>query len=132
MRAFTVTFTIRDGGPGGLPPAQDQKTPLIGVPDLSIARVIVPAVAAGQKFTATVIVSNGGLGLASNAMTGGGFYVDAFVDPATPPPSYPFDEYSPTNNYARVPPIPAGSTATVFISDIQFSPIKTIYCTSQK
>jgi uncharacterized repeat protein (TIGR01451 family) len=119
MRAFTVTFTIRDSGPGGLPPAQDQKTPLLGVPDLSIARVIIPAVAAGQKFTATVIVKNDGLGLASNPKTGGGFYVDAFVDPATPPPSYPFKEYG--DPYAWTPPLTAGLTATVFISNIQFA-----------
>ncbi len=120
MRAFTVTFTIRDGGPGGLPPAQDQKTPLIGVPDLSIARVIVPAVAAGQKFTATVIISNGGLGIASNPSTGRGFWVDAFVDPATPPRSYPYETDGPF--FAAAPPVSAGLTATVYITNIQFAP----------
>jgi hypothetical protein len=118
MHAFTVTFTIRDGGPGGLPPAQDQKTPLIGVPDLSIAQVIVPRVVPGQKFTATLIISNGGLGRACNPSICGPFYVDAFVDPATPPPSYPYvaDGYP----YAKVPPVGAGMTATVFITNIAF------------
>jgi hypothetical protein len=126
MRAFTVTFTIQDGGPGGLPKAQDQKTPLIGVPDLSIARVIVPPVLAGQKFTATLIISNSGLGTACNTSALYkyglclGLYVDAFIDPATPPPSYPFASYG--NPFAGVPPIAAGLTATVFITDIQFAP----------
>ena len=120
MYAFTVTFTIQDGGPGGLPPAQDQRTPFIGVPDLSIAQVIVPPVVAGQKFTATLIINNGGLGAACNPSSCGGFYVDAFIDPATQPPSYPYvsDGYP----YATVPPVAAGSTATVSIANIQFAP----------
>ncbi len=121
MRAFTVTFTIQDGGPGGLPPAQHQETALIGVPDLSIARVIVPSVASGQKFTATVIISNGGLGVARNpGSSSGKFYVDAFVDPAAPPPSYPY--VSDGQFYAVASPVPAGMTATVFISNIVFAP----------
>ncbi len=120
MRAFTVTFTIQDGGPGGLPKAQDQKTPLLGVPDLSIARVIVPPVLAGQKFTATVIIRNGGLGTACNPSNCGGFWVDAFVDPDTPPASYPYK--SDGQFYAEAPPVASGATVTVSIPNIQFAP----------
>jgi uncharacterized repeat protein (TIGR01451 family) len=120
MSAFTVTFTIQDGGPGGLPKAQDQRTPFIGVPDLSIAKVIVPPVVAGQKFTATVIINNGGLGAACNPSSCGGLYIDAFIDPATPPPSYPY--VSDGSHYAIVPPVAAGLATTVSVANIQFAP----------
>jgi hypothetical protein len=120
MRAFTVTFTIQDGGPGGLPKAQDQKTAFIGVPDLSIARAIVPPVAAGQKFTATLIISNGGLGTACNPNNNcAGFWVDAFIDPDKPPPSYPYDKDG--YPFVSVPPIAAGTSITIVVPDLVFA-----------
>jgi uncharacterized repeat protein (TIGR01451 family) len=120
MTAFVMTFMIQDGGPGGLPITQASSTAFIGVPDLSIAQVIVPpAIVPGRPFTATLIISNNGLGRACNPSNCGGFYVDAFIDPATPPPSYPYtsDGYP----YAVVPPITAGQTVTVLISNINLT-----------
>jgi uncharacterized repeat protein (TIGR01451 family) len=122
MNAFILTFTIQDGGPGGLPIAHDSRTALIGVPDLSITQVIVPpSVTPGQKFTATLIISNSGLGRACNpkAEICGGFWVDAFIDPTTPPPSYPFQSYG--NPFAGVPPIDAGKSISVNIPDLVFT-----------
>ncbi len=121
MNAITLTFTIQDGGPGGLPIAQDVDVASIGIPDLSIAQVIVPpAIVSGQKFTATLIVRNNGLGRACNPSNCGGFYVDAFIDPATPPASYPYgtDGYP----YAIVPPIAANSSITVVMPNLVFTP----------
>jgi uncharacterized repeat protein (TIGR01451 family) len=126
MRAFTVTFTIQDGGPGGLPKAQDQKTPLIGVPDLSITRVIVPSVVAGQKFTATVIISNGGLGVACNPkypVVCGPFAIDIFIAPRNPPKSYPFGGYGDT--FTPVPVLSPGQVTTVTFRNLQFAPNQT-------
>jgi hypothetical protein len=121
MNAFTLTFMIQDGGPGGLPVAQDSKTTFIGVPDLSIAQVIIPpAIAPGQKFTATVIIRNGGLGRACNPSNCGGFYLDTFLDPATPPPSYPFVTYgSPIIPITTT--IAAGQVLTVNVQNLSFA-----------
>jgi len=121
MHAFVLTFMIQDGGPGGLPIAQDSSTAFIGVPDLSIAQVIVPpSIVSGQKFTATLIISNTGLGRACNPSNCGGFYLDAFIDPATPPQSYPYvsDGYP----YVIVPPIAAGTSITVAVPNLVFTP----------
>ncbi|CAG0936747.1 Ice-binding protein 1 [Thermoflexales bacterium] len=123
MNAFLTTFFIEDGGPGELEKAQAQSLTSIGVPDLRIAQVIVPpSVVHGQKFTATLIISNAGLGRACNpkAIHCGGFYVDAFIDPAVPPLSYPFEYYG--EPYAGVPPIAAGESITVVMPNLVFTP----------
>ena len=122
MRAFIATFFIQDDGPGGLPKAHDQSTAFVGVPDLSIAQVIVPhSVAPGQKFTATVVISNGGLGVACNpkAPICGMFALDVFIAPTDPPQSYPFGHYG--DKYTGVPVLGPGLSATVTISNIQFA-----------
>ena len=120
MNAFTVPFMIQDNGPGGLPIAQAQSLTLIGVPDLSIVQVILPHVVVPiHEFTATVIISNGGLGWACDPdRRCGQFYVDVFVDPVPPPPSYPYikDGYP----FGRVQPIGPGLTATAIITGISF------------
>jgi uncharacterized repeat protein (TIGR01451 family) len=122
MSAFILPFIIQDDGPGGLPPAQAPGTTFIGVPDLSITQVIVPhAIVPGKTFTATVVISNGGTGRACNpnAVSCSGFYLDAFVDPATPPTSYPFQGYG--DPFTGVPPINAGSSITVLVPNIVFT-----------
>jgi hypothetical protein len=122
MNAFVLTFFIEDGGPGGLAKAHDQSLTSVGVPDLSIVQVIgPPAIVPGQKFTATLIISNTGLGRACNpkAPGCGGFTVDVFIPPTAPPQSYPFGGYG--DRYTNVPALSPGLSATVYISNIQFT-----------
>jgi uncharacterized repeat protein (TIGR01451 family) len=118
MNAFTLTFLLQDNGPGGWPVAQAQVVPVIGIPDVSIERVIVPgAIAAGQKFTATVVIRNTGLGRACNPRNCGGFWLDAFASPAIPPASYPYS--SDGDPFASVPSIAAGQVVTVDVPNIK-------------
>jgi uncharacterized repeat protein (TIGR01451 family) len=121
MNAFANTFLIHDGGPGGLPAASRNVTTTVGVPDLIIESVKVPGtIARNQQFTATLTIRNIGLGRACNPnLPGcGQTWVDAFVDPVTPPSSYPFSGYG--DPFARTPQIDPGLTATVYITNIQF------------
>ena len=119
MNAFTMTFLLQDNGPGGWPVAQAQVVPVIGVPDLSIERVIVPAaVVAGQKFTATVVVHNTGLGRACNPSNCGGFWIDAFVDPLVPPLSYPYKGDG--NYFISTTALDAGEVITFNMSNIMY------------
>jgi len=123
MTAFSSIFMIQDGGPGGLPIASGTGATFIGVPDLSITQVIIPtAIVSGRQFSATLVISNSGLGRACNpkAANCSGFYVDAFIDPAVPPPSYPFQRYG--DPYAGVPSIAAGQSITVVVSNLVFTP----------
>jgi uncharacterized repeat protein (TIGR01451 family) len=98
MNAFANTCLIHDGGPGGLPVASQAVTTSIGVPDLIIENVKVPAATAPNRpFTATLTIRNIGLGRACNPNLPAcgpthidATYVDAFVDPSTLPLSYPF------------------------------------------
>jgi uncharacterized repeat protein (TIGR01451 family) len=123
MTAFSSIFMIQDGGPGGLPIAGHANMTIIGVPDLNIAQVIVPpAIVLGKKFSVTLVISNSGLGRACNpkALNCGGFFVDAFVDPGVPPPSYPFQRYG--DPYASPPPIAAGTSVTVVVSNLVVTP----------
>ncbi|MGH2669823.1 MAG: hypothetical protein ACRDH5_12030, partial [bacterium] len=121
--AFTNTFLIRDNGPGGLPPASAVKITTLGVPDLVIDSVSLSpiTVTVGTRFTATLVIRNKGTGRACNpeAPGCGGTYVDAFVDPSTPPPSFPFSAYG--DKDAIVPPLNPGMTATVIIADLSFT-----------
>ena len=121
MNAFANNFLIHDGGPGGLPTASQNVTTTVGVPDLIIESVKVPGtIARNQQFTATLTIRNIGLGRACNPnLPGcGQTWVDAFVDPVTPPSSYPFSGYG--DPFARTPQIDPGLTATVYITNIQF------------
>ena len=121
MNAFANNFLIHDGGPGGLPAASQNVTTTVGVPDLIIESVKVPGtIARNQQFTATLTIRNIGLGRACNPnLPGcGQTWVDAFVDPVTPPSSYPFSGYG--DPFARTPQIDPGLTATVYITNIQF------------
>jgi hypothetical protein len=121
MNAFSQTFIIQDGGPGGLAKAEDQSMAFIGVPDLVIDQVIVPpATQANRPFTSTVVVRNAGLGRACNPSNCGGFYLDTFVDPATPPPSYPFVTYGlPTIPITTT--IAAGQVLTITVPNISYT-----------
>jgi hypothetical protein len=100
--------------------ATDQSA-LIGVPDLVIDRVNVPpATVANRPFTVTVVIRNAGLGRACNPSNCGGFYLDTFVDPAAPPPSYPFVSYgSPT--IPIITTIAAGQVLTVTVPNISYT-----------
>jgi uncharacterized repeat protein (TIGR01451 family) len=122
MDAFASTFSIRDGGPGGLPIAVDVNTATLGVPDLVVESVALspPAVVAGQKFTATVTLRNEGQGRACNpkAPICGLFAVDVFVDPDTPPLSFPFNGYG--DDDAFVAPIEPGMTGTAVFTSLVF------------
>ncbi|MBI5567571.1 MAG: hypothetical protein HY870_21910, partial [Chloroflexi bacterium] len=95
MAAVVNDFAISDNGPGGLPVASAMTTTLVGVPDLIIDSVTLspPIIVGGTEFTATVIVRNAGTGRACNPNRApcGRFYLDAFIDPAVPPPSFPYD-----------------------------------------
>ena len=122
MNAFANTFLIHDGGPGGLPVASQNITTTIGVPDLIIESVKLPVtVVPNQRFTATLTIRNIGLGRACNPNlpSCGGFYVDAFVDPATPPVSYPYELDG--SWFAVVPPIMPGQVATVTIPNMVYT-----------
>jgi uncharacterized repeat protein (TIGR01451 family) len=117
--ALPLPFVIQDDGPGGLPAASATYDTFIGIPDLSIAQVIVPpAIVPGRKFSVTLVINNHGSGRACNpkAPTCGGFYVDAFIDPAVPPPSYPFHGYG--DPYASVTSIAAGQAVTVVVANL--------------
>jgi uncharacterized repeat protein (TIGR01451 family) len=119
MNAFANTFLIRDNGPGGLPPASQSAPTTVGVPDLIIESVQVPAATPPNRpFTATLTIRNIGLGRACNPNLPvcGQTWADAFVAPITLPLSYPFNGYG--DSYARVPQIDPGQIATVYITNI--------------
>jgi len=58
------------------------------------------------------------MGRACNPSTCGGFYIDAYIDPATPPPSYPYTQPD-GDFYAAVPPIAAGQAVTINVPNIK-------------
>jgi len=123
--AFVNVFSISDNGPGGLPPATAIHTATLGVPDLIIESVAVSpnSVAPGQPFTATLVIRNQGLGRACDRIPPsdgcGSFGLDWFIDPAAPPPTYPFGGYG--DDFIYVPAIDAGKTATVTITNLSFT-----------
>ena len=122
MNAYRQIFFMRDGGPGGLPAAQADSTTFIGVPDLVIDQVIVPpAILPNRPFTVTVVIRNAGLGRACNPSNCGGFYLDTFIDPTAPPPSYPFVSYgSPLTPIFTT--LAAGQVLAVNVTNISFTP----------
>lgn len=126
MTALPLTFTIHDDGPGGLPIAPAAEATLIGIPDLSIEHVMLPAaISPGTPFTVTVVVRNHGTGKACNPRSTNctsGTWMDAFVDPATPPASYPFQSYG--DPFTGVPAIGPGLTATITVANIMFMPMQ--------
>ncbi len=126
MTSFANRFVIRDDGPGGLPVASAMTTTVLGVPDLVIDGVsLSPSiVAAGTKFTATLTVRNAGTGRACNpnrlpCVGQGGFYLDAFINPSTPPPSFPFNSYG--NTFRTVDPLAPGEITTVVFPSLTFA-----------
>jgi hypothetical protein len=129
MISFANTFLIQDAGPGGLSVARASQAPTVGVPDLVVAsvRLIPSTVKVGTKFTATVVISNAGTGVACNPKTTylnpsapcGPFALDAFTDPATPPPSNSFGGYG--AGYTYIAPLGPGMTATAVIADLSFA-----------
>ncbi len=121
MDAFVHTFLIHDDGPGGLAVATAVNTATLGVPDLVVESVTFSpsAVTFGTKFTATVVLRNEGAGLARNPKSTTGFFtLDAFIDPDTPPPSYPFLSYAKDFDY--VSPLGPGMTTTVRFTNLSF------------
>jgi len=124
MNAFTNTFSIRDNGPGGLSIAGATQNTTLGVPDLIVESVTFSpsTIAAGQKFTATIVVRNEGLGRACNPKSPvcGSFSVDAFIDPPSAPSSFPFSG-SYGDAFAYISPLNPGLTATVKIPNLSFT-----------
>lgn len=124
MNAFANTFSIRDNGPGGLPIVGATRSTLLGVPDLVIDSVTLSpsTIAAEQKFTATVTIRNKGLGRACNPKSPacGAFSLDVFIDPPSPPSSFPFSgSYGDT--FAYIAPLNPGLTTTVKIPNLSFT-----------
>jgi len=121
MTAFVNTFAIADDGPGGNAVATGAYTATVGVPDLVIDSVFIqpPSVVPGQRFTATVVISNVGQGAARWPVNGAGTAVDVFVDPATPPPSSGFLSYSPY--YSTIPAVGPGLTTAATITGLFFA-----------
>lgn len=121
--AIVNTFRVTDGGPGGLPVASAIYTATLGIPDLIVESVkLTPsAVTAGMPFAATIVIRNRGTGRACNPDyigCGGGFDVDVFLDPPSPPPSSKFQSYGDT--YVSISPINPGLTRTVVIPNLTF------------
>jgi len=123
MDAFVNGFTISDNGPGGLPIASDAAVTSIGVPDLKIDDVTFSpsTVVAGASFTATVTIRNIGSGAAYNpSFNQGGFYVDLFTDPISPPLSFPFERYG--QRGIKLAPVDAGASVTAVFTGVSFLP----------
>jgi uncharacterized repeat protein (TIGR01451 family) len=132
MVSFVNRFVIADDGPGGLPIASTTKMTMVGVPDLVIDNVslspsIIPA---GAKFTATVTIRNAGTARAcnpnrlpcvgyQNGSPIGGFFVDVFLNPLVPPPSFPFVGYG--DRFPAVAPLSPGEITTVVFSNLSFA-----------
>ena len=133
MASFMNRFVIMDNGPAGLPAASAMTTTVLGMPDLVIDGVsLSPSiVTAGKKFTATVTIRNAGTGRACNpnrlpcvGMQGGlpvgGYYIDAYINPSAPPPSFPYVSDGVT--YTSIAPLDTGAITTVVFSNLSIAP----------
>jgi uncharacterized repeat protein (TIGR01451 family) len=120
MTDFDATFTISDDGGSGADafPDDNEFPALLGVPDLVIEKVISqPSVWAGGVGFLWAIVRNNGTGKACGVYNPDGctpFAVDLFIDPETPPPSYPIEGYG--DCFVFIGPIEPGLAQTAVIS----------------
>jgi hypothetical protein len=123
MDSFDNDFLIQDNGPGGLPPASDIVTTVLGVPDVVVESVTFSpaAVSPGELFTATVTIRNEGTGRACNPDTFpcGPLSVDVFVDPITPTISFPFDPY--WDDFEYVSQIDPGQARIATFTNLSFT-----------
>jgi uncharacterized repeat protein (TIGR01451 family) len=128
MLTFEAVFEIYDDGSSGDDgdPAGNVDVAPLGVPNLVIEDVIADSsIWDGRPGFVTVTIRNDGTGPACGVYSFGdpcigcqctGFVLDPFLDPSTPPASYPIEGYG--DCFAIVDPIPAGLAETVVISFI--------------
>jgi hypothetical protein len=126
VTSFNAIFGIYDSGISGADsdPGSDIDWAPLGVPNLVIEDVAVAAdVWLGQPGWLTVTIRNTGTGPACGVYSFGEpciacectqFALDPFLDPETPPPSYPFKEYA--DCFVFVDPVLPGLAETAVIS----------------
>jgi len=121
MTSFDTIFEIQDdGGSGGDANPDDNVLPArLGVPNLVVdGAVVEPSVWRGYPGWITITIRNKGTGPACGVYLPEvgctGFAVDPFLDPVTPPNSFPIEEFG--DCYAFVDPIGAGLTKQVVMS----------------
>jgi hypothetical protein len=121
MTDFDASFLIYDDGASGDDADPDDnlfEAPL-GIPNLVIDRVIAePSVWRGEPGFLWAIIKNTGTGVACGIYDPSGlctsFATDLFIDPKTPPPSYPIEGFG--DCYVWVTALAAGDTKTAVIS----------------
>ena len=117
---FDVFFEIGDDGGSGKDenPDDNKFAAPLGVPDLVITKIIAqPSIWNGQPGFLWAIIKNRGAGKACGTYNPAGctgFALDLFLDPETPPPSYPIEGYG--DCYVLVEPIESGFAETAVIS----------------
>jgi hypothetical protein len=121
MTDFDATFGIYDDGKSGIDGQLSNNLfpARLGVPNLVIEKVVAdPSIWEGGPGYLTFTVRNAGTGLACGIYGGDGeckvFSVDAFLDPKTPPLSYPIEKFG--QCFVYVDPIYGGLSRTVMIS----------------
>jgi uncharacterized repeat protein (TIGR01451 family) len=117
---FDATFTIQDDGRSGEDgkPEDNTFSAPLGVPNLKVAGVVAELpIWAGKSGRLIVSVLNDGSGPACgvyNPYGCTGFALDLFLDPATPPVSYPIEGYG--DCYVFVDPVVPGLSQTAVIT----------------
>jgi hypothetical protein len=120
MTDFDATFTIQDDGRSGEDgkPGDNTFSAPLGVPNLKVAGVVAEhPIWAGQPGRLFVSVLNAGSGPACGVYNPYGctnFALDLFLDPATPPVSYPIERYG--DCYVFVDPVAPGLSQTAVIT----------------
>jgi uncharacterized repeat protein (TIGR01451 family) len=121
MTNFNTAFLIHDDGGSGIDgDLSNNVSPApMGVPNLVIENVVAdPSIWKGEPGYLTFTVRNVGTGRACGMYDGDGkckeFSVDAFLDPITPPLSYPIEKFG--DCFVYVNPIYGNLEATAVIS----------------
>jgi uncharacterized repeat protein (TIGR01451 family) len=120
MTDFDASFAIRDDGRSGEDdnPGNNTFMAPLGVPNLKIGAVVAEhPIWAGHPGRLFVSVFNAGSGFACGVYNPYGctdFALDLFLDPATPPVSYPIEEYG--DCYVFVDPIGPGQSRTAVVT----------------
>jgi hypothetical protein len=117
---FDATFEIGDSGVSGedANPSNNRYDAWLGVPDIVIEKVSVePSIWRGESGLLKATLRNVGTGKACgiyNPVGCVGFVLDPYLDPGTPPSSYPIDGFG--DCFIEVFPIDPGVAKTVEIS----------------
>jgi uncharacterized repeat protein (TIGR01451 family) len=120
MTDFDAAFEIGDKGESGEDANPDSNVfeARLGVPNLVIRTIKAqPAIWSGGSGFLWAIIENRGTGTACGVYNPDGctgFALDLFIDPQTPPVSYPIQEYG--DCYVFVSPVEPGIRATAVIS----------------